>query len=52
MSKLKAKDPVLAEPSRLKLQIFGPPGVGKTWGVLEWPACYYIDTEGGANLAH
>lgn len=52
MSKLKAKDPALAEPARLKMQIFGPPGVGKTWGVLEWPACYYIDTEGGANLSH
>lgn len=51
MSKLKAKDPTLAEPSRLKMQIFGPPGVGKTWGVLDW-GCYYIDTEGGANLPH
>jgi hypothetical protein len=51
-SKLKGKDPTEAQPSRLKMQIFGPPGIGKTWGVLEWPACYYIDTEGGANLPH
>ena len=51
-SRLAAKDPTLAAPSRLKLQIFGPPGVGKTWGTLEFPACYYIDTEGGANLPH
>ena len=49
-SRLAAKDPTLAAPSRLKLQLYGPPGVGKTWGTLEFPACYYIDTEGGANL--
>lgn len=32
--------------------IFGKPGVGKTWGALDFPSCYYIDTEGGANLSH
>jgi len=32
--------------------IFGKPGVGKTWGALDFPSCYYIDTEGGADLAH
>ena len=49
MSKLKAKDPVNAEPSKPKMLIFGKPGVGKTWGALDFPSCYYIDTEGGAG---
>jgi hypothetical protein len=26
--------------------------VGKTWGALDFPSAYYIDTEGGANLDH
>lgn len=52
MSKLKAKDPKAAEPSKPKILIFGKPGVGKTWGALDFPSCYYIDTEGGANLPH
>lgn len=52
MSKLKAKDPTAAEPSKPKMLIYGRPGVGKTWGSLDFPSCYYIDTEGGANLAH
>jgi len=49
---LKAKDPKAAEPSKPKMLIFGKPGVGKTWGALDFPSCYYIDTEGGADLAH
>lgn len=52
MSKLKAKDPKTAEPSKPKMLIYGKPGVGKTWGSLDFPNCYYIDTEGGANLSH
>lgn len=52
MSKLKAKDPETAAPSKPKMLIFGKPGVGKTWQALDFPSCYYIDTEGGANLAH
>lgn len=51
-SKLKAVDPKSAEPSRPKILIFGKAGVGKTWGALDFPKCYYIDTEGGANLKH
>lgn len=51
-TKLKAKDPTAAEPSKPKLLIYGRPGVGKTWGSLDFPSCYYIDTEGGADLAH
>lgn len=49
-SKLKAVDPKAAEPSKPKILIFGKPGVKKTWISLDFPRCYYIDTEGGANL--
>ena len=52
MSKLKAKDPKSATPSKPKVLIFGKPGVGKTWTSLDFPAVYYIDTEGGADLGH
>lgn len=52
MSKLKAKDPKSTEPSKPKILIFGKPGVGKTWQALDFPNCYYIDTEGGADLEH
>src|SRR5262249_38170256 len=51
-SKLKAVDPKAAEPSKPKILIFGKPGVGKTWGSLDFPSVYYIDTEGGADLKH
>lgn len=52
MPKLKAKDPKAAEPKKPKMLIFGPPGVGKTWTVLDYPSVYYIDCEGGATLDH
>lgn len=32
--------------------MYGKPGVGKTWTALDFPNVYYIDTEGGADLAH
>lgn len=51
-SKLKAVDPKQAEPSKPKILIYGKPGVGKTWTSLDFPGVYYIDTEGGADLAH
>lgn len=51
-SKLKAVDPKAAEPSKPKILIFGKAGVGKTWASLDFPGCYYIDTEGGANRKH
>jgi hypothetical protein len=51
-SRLKAVPPKAAEPSKPKILIFGKPGVGKTWFSLDFPNVYYIDTEGGANLAH
>jgi hypothetical protein len=51
-SKLLAKAPKAAEPSKPKILIFGKSGVGKTWTSLDFPKCYYIDTEDGANLGH
>lgn len=51
-SKLKAVEPKAAEPSKPKILIFGKAGVGKTWSSLDFPSCYYIDTEGGANRKH
>ncbi len=52
MSKLKAKDPKTAEPTKPKIVIYGASGAGKTWFALSFPSVYYIDTEGGADLAH
>lgn len=52
MSKLKAVAPKTAEPSKPKILIYGKPGVGKTFTALDFPSCYYIDTEGGALQAH
>jgi hypothetical protein len=52
MSQLKAVKPKQAELGKPKILIFGKPGVGKTWGCLEFPAAYYIDTESAANLPH
>jgi hypothetical protein len=51
-SRLKAIDPKSAEPSKPKVLIFGKPGVGKTWTSLDFPAVYYIDSEGGADMSH
>ncbi len=50
--KLRASDPEAAEPSKPKILVFGRPAVGKTWTSLDFPSVYYIDTEGGADLAH
>lgn len=52
VSKLGAVDPKATEPSRPKITVFGKPGVGKTWGALDFPSVYYVDTEAGADLAH
>lgn len=51
-SKLKAIAPKAAAPSKPKILLYGKPGVGKTWASLCFPNVYYIDTEGGADLAH
>src|SRR5215471_12051881 len=50
-SKLLAISPEAIEPKKPKVLIYGVAGVGKTWQALDWPSCYYIDTEGGADLA-
>lgn len=52
MSKLKAVDPKAAEPSKPKILIFGREGSGKTWASMDFPNCYFIDTEGGASRDH
>ena len=51
-SKLKGRDPATVEPSKPKIVVYGPSGVGKTWQALEFPSVFYIDTEGGADLEH
>ena len=51
-SKLLAVTPETIEAKKPKILIYGPPGVGKTWGSLDFPSVYYIDTEGGADLSH
>lgn len=51
-TKLKAKDPKAAEPSKPKLIISGPAGVGKTWFSISFPNVYYMDHEKGANRRH
>lgn len=52
MSKLKAKPPEQHEPSKPKILLYGPPGVGKTWFSMDFPKCYYVDTEHGAARTH
>lgn len=51
-SKLKAKDPMEAEPSKPKIVVSGPSGVGKTWFGLSFPNVYYISPELGATRKH
>ena len=46
---LKAKNPEIKE-KRLKMFIYGPAGVGKTIGVIQFPNAYIIDTERGTDL--
>ncbi len=52
MSKLKAKDPALTNPGKIKMMIFSKSGIGKTWIAMDFPVPFYIDSEGGARLAH
>lgn len=49
---MRGKDPKKAKPSKPKIAVFGAAGVGKTWASLDWPKCYFIDSEGGASLPH
>lgn len=50
--KLLARKPEITKQGHSKGLIFGHSGVGKTWFSLAFPSVYYIDTEGGADLAH
>jgi len=52
MSKLKAVKPKTVEPSKAKVLIFGEAGVGKTFFSLDFPSCFFCDSEGGASRAH
>src|SRR3990167_357124 len=47
--KLKAIKPRPVE-KRLKLLVYGPPGVGKTIAALQFPNSYIIDTEKGSDF--
>lgn len=49
---MRGKDPKKAKPQKPKMAIFGNAGVGKTMCSLDFPHCYFIDAEGGANLPH
>lgn len=51
-SKLKAVEPKTAKPKKPKIVVYGKSGVGKTYTTLDFPNCYYIDSEGGAALNH
>lgn len=51
-SSLRAKAPKAAEPTRPKILLFGPEGIGKTWFSLQFPSVYFIDVERGASRAH
>ena len=51
-TKLKAKPPEDVKPGHIKGNLFGASGSGKTYFALSFPKPYYIDTEGGADLAH
>lgn len=52
MSKLKARDPALTNPGKIKMMTFSKSGIGKTWLSMDFPSPFYIDSEGGARLAH
>lgn len=46
---LKGASPKKTKPKKAKVLVFGAAGVGKTWTSLDFPDCYYIDSEGGAT---
>jgi hypothetical protein len=51
-SKLKAKAPSQVEPTKPKVLIYGPPGVGKSWFSLSFKKVFYIDSEQGVSRTH
>lgn len=52
MSKLLFKDPTEAEPTKPKMVIYGPAGVGKTMFTLNFPNVAYFSPEPGATRKH
>jgi hypothetical protein len=52
MSKLLFKDPSEAEPTKPKMVLYGPPGVGKTMFTLSFPNVAYFSPEPGATRKH
>jgi hypothetical protein len=51
-TKLKGRAPEEVKPGHIKGVLFGGPGAGKSWLALSFPSAFYIDTEGGSELAH
>jgi hypothetical protein len=51
-TKLKAKDPTLVTPGKIKMMTFSRSGIGKTWLSMDFPKPFYIDAEDGARLGH
>lgn len=48
-SRLKAVTPKSVTPVKPKFMIVGAPKVGKTWGAIDFPSVYFIDSERGAT---
>lgn len=46
---LRAKPPEVKEAKRAKILVSGEAGVGKSYFSLQFPNCYYIDAEAGAE---
>jgi hypothetical protein len=46
---LRAKKPEIRPAKRAKILLSGEAGVGKTYFSLQFPNCYFIDAEGGAE---
>jgi len=46
---MRAKQPEVKE-KRLKLFVYGPAGVGKTWAAIQFPNAVIIDTEKGTDF--
>ena len=52
MGKLKARDPAVVKPGKIKMMTFSKSGIGKTMLSMAFPKPFYIDSEGGARLGH